>query len=118
MFKSVPNFKLSRRTLKFKVMDFNILLPFKTPLNILKSFEFWQTKDSSWRYFVYGIVMYLIFFDVFTVLQLGYLFIMETFEDFANLMSLLPTFIAGIIKSLNWLYKLTEIEELMIKKKT
>lgn len=93
-------------------MDFEIFLPFKIPLRILKTFGLWQTKKSSWGYFVYGIIMHLFFLEIFTILQFGYLFSFETFADFANLMSMLPTYFALCVKSINWFYNLSEIEVL------
>lgn len=94
--------------------QFDILLPFKLPLGILKVFGFWRTKDSSWTYLIYGIFMHLVFVDIFTLLQFAYLFTFETFEDFANLMSLFPTFIACVFKSLNMFYNLEAIANLIM----
>lgn len=93
-------------------MDFDIFLPFKIPLKILKIFGLWQTKKSSYGYFVYGIIMHLFFLEVFTILQFGYLFSFKTFADFANLMSMLPTYFALCVKSINWFYNLSQIEAL------
>lgn len=93
-------------------MEFDIFLPFKIPLKILKIFGLWQTKKASWAYFVYGIIMHLFFLEVFTILQFGYLFSFRTFADFANLMSMLPTYFALCVKSINWFYNLSQIEAL------
>lgn len=93
-------------------MDFDIFLPFRIPLKILKIFGLWQTEKSSWIYFMYGIVMHLFFLELFTILQFGYLFSVETFADFANLMSMLPTYFALCVKSINWFYNLSQIEAL------
>lgn len=93
-------------------MVFDIFLPFRVPLKILKVFGIWQTKESSWTYLIYGIVMHLIFVDIYTLLQFGYLFTFETFEDFAVLMSVLPTYIAMLLKSLNFIMHIEEVKVL------
>lgn len=93
-------------------MDSAIFGTFKIPLKNLRTFGLWQTKKSSWSYFIYGIFMHIIFIDLFTALQFAYLFSFETFEDFANLMSMLPTYTALCLKSINWFYNLNAIEAL------
>lgn len=94
-------------------MDFDIFFPLRIPLKIMKVFGFWHNKDSSWVFILYGISMHLIFVDVFLALQFGYLFKFETFEDFANLMVLFPTFLSAFIKSLNMFYNINEIRNLI-----
>lgn len=93
-------------------MEFDLFLPFKIPLKMLKIFGFWQTKSSSWKYKIFGIMSHLLTIDLYTSLQFGYLFIFETADDFMNVMSLFPTCIALCFKSLNFIWKVDEVEEL------
>lgn len=79
---------------------------------MLKVFGFWQTKDSTWAYFCYGVFMHLIVVDLFMILQFLYLFTFETLEDFANLMTMLPTYLMCVIKTFNLFYKMPKIYEL------
>jgi hypothetical protein len=90
------------------------LFPFKLPIKVLKLAGIWRTKSSSWGYFIYGIIMQLIFIEVFMVLQFIYLFTFETFEDFAFLMTLLPTFISFVVKVRILTYFIDDIEDLLV----
>jgi hypothetical protein len=42
--------------------------PCKIPIKVLKTFGLWQKKDSSLAYFFYGVVMHVIFIDIYTLL--------------------------------------------------
>lgn len=91
-------------------MNQESLSTFKLMRRYLTLVGFWQTKQSSWLYFIYGIIMHLIFCDIFTLLMIIYLFNFETFEDFASVMSFLPTFLALFAKSINLMMSINEIE--------
>lgn len=93
-------------------MDFEIFHSFCVPIKTLKLFGLWQRKTSAWSYFAYGLILHLIFIEVFTAFQFAYLFTFKTFEDFATLMTMLPTYIAFIVKTLNFYHSLSAIEEL------
>lgn len=79
---------------------------------MLKLTGFWQTKNSTWAYFAYGIIMHIIFIDVFLVLQIGYLFKFQTLVDFASLMTMLPTYTAMFLRSVYLFYNFDQIVEL------
>ena len=93
-------------------MDLKNVPPFKDPINILKTFGMWITDVNSKRYLTYSVIMHLVFVDLFTALQIIYLFMFETFEDFAKLMTLLPTYIGLIFKTLNLFFRYHEVEKL------
>nr|QGW50713.1 odorant receptor 15 [Propsilocerus akamusi] len=94
-------------------IDFDTLLPFRIPVRILKTFGLWLTKEANWIYWLFSIINQLVMIELFTFLQFVYLFTFQTFEDFANLMSLLPTFCSIVVKSLNLCYNVNEIQTLM-----
>jgi hypothetical protein len=79
-------------------------------IKVLINAGIWQKKSSSWTYFCYGIVVHLIFIDLYFLLQFAYLFTFETFEDFALLMTMCPTCFAFAIQSLTLMSKIDEIE--------
>ena len=89
------------------------LFPFKIPIKVLKVFGLWQKKTSSSLYFFYGVVMHVIFIDIYTLLQFYYFFTFMTFEDFAFLMTLLPTYAALVVKSINFMYYVDDIVMLL-----
>lgn len=93
-------------------MDFDIFLPFRVPVKILKAFGFWQTKKSSWSYMIFGIIFHLLFVELYAVLLFGYLFVFDAFDDLIDLMSLLPTCIGLCFKSAGLIYHIDDIEEL------
>lgn len=57
--------------------------------------------------------MHSIFIEIYTLLQFYCLFTLETFEDFAFLMTLLPTYTALVVKPINLMYYVDEIFLLM-----
>lgn len=65
------------------------------------------------RYKIYGIALHLFFVETYTLCQFIYLFVFETFEDFASVMSILPTYLSLIVKSFNFMYNIEEIEMLL-----
>jgi hypothetical protein len=94
-------------------MSSSSLFPFNLPMKVLKIAGVWQRKSSSWTYFCYGIVVHLIFVDLYTLLQFAYLFTFETFEDFAILMSLLPTYCSLTVKSIIFMTRGDKVAELL-----
>lgn len=57
--------------------------------------------------------MHVVFIEIPTLLQFFYLFTFETFVDFAFLMTLLPTYAALLVKSINLMYYVDEILSLL-----
>lgn len=94
-------------------MNSENLFPFGLPIKILKIAGIWQRKSSSWTYFCYGIIMHFNFIELFTLLQFVYLFTFETFVDFAFLMTVLPTYLALVVKSIILMFNVEEIYELL-----
>jgi hypothetical protein len=94
-------------------MSSSSLFPFDLPMKVLKTAGVWQRKSSSWTYFCYGILVHLIFVDLYTLLQFAYLFTFETFEDFAILMSLLPTYCSLTVKSIIFMTRGDKVAELL-----
>lgn len=93
-------------------MDFEVFYPFKLPVKVLQITGFWNTRKSAWPYFLYGIFMHVVFIDLFIILQVAYLFTFETFLDFVNVLTMLPSYISFCAKSINLLYNFSEIEKL------
>lgn len=87
--------------------------PFKDPIRILKAFGFWMSRSSNPAYSVYGIIMHLFLVDLFLLLQFMYLFTYETIEDFAALMTVLPTYVAIFSQTLNVMLKPSRLVELL-----
>jgi hypothetical protein len=93
-------------------MDSNTFSSLRLPIKMLKVSGLWQTKDSTWAYFCYGVFMHLFVVDLFMILQFLYLFSFETLEDFANLMTMLPTYLMCVVKTINLFHKMPKIYEL------
>lgn len=74
-------------------MDSNIFAPLRLPIKMLRVTGLWQRKQSTWAYLFYGVFMHIFIVDLFMTLQFMYLFTFESLEDFANLMTMLPTYI-------------------------
>lgn len=94
-------------------MNIRINSPFKLPIRIIKFFGMWMDKDSSKSFILYGCAMHLMFIDLFLVMEIAYLSECETMENFANLMSLMPTYIAFFFKSLNVLLNSSKVKEII-----
>lgn len=93
-------------------MDFDNLMPFKIPVALIKVFGFWQTKNSSWVYLMYGVFMHICVIDLYIIFQIAYLFVFESFEEFADVMTLLPTILATFFKLLNLYIHISDIQVL------
>lgn len=87
--------------------------PFNAILRILKVLGMWMDNESSKAYIVYGTLMHVFIIDLGLTMGIAYLFEYETIDDFASLMSLLPTYIALCCKSLNVFAKSTQIYDII-----
>lgn len=85
---------------------------------MFKLLGFWQTKGSSWLYIFYGLLVHFVFVECHLIFEFGFLFILETFEDFANVMTLLPTVSLVCLKSINFRIYINEMEELLEQVRT
>lgn len=94
-------------------MSLESLIPFRDPVRLLKKVGLWITEDSSKGYLVYSFIIHLIFIDIFTLLQIIYLFEFKTFEDFARLMTLMPTYCGLFLKSVNIILNLRSVIKLL-----
>lgn len=93
-------------------MSVKNLVPFKNVIKILRIFGFWINKSSTKRYVIYGIVLRILFLDLCMLLQIACIPMLESVEDWANLMSLLPIYVGCFFKSINIVSKRTQIEKL------
>lgn len=74
----------------------------------------WQETTSCKWYKFYGIVMHLINIDIFVAMQFGYLIMkLESVQDVSGVLSFLFSYIALLLKSLNFMYELEGIKSLI-----
>ena len=74
----------------------------------------WQERTSSKKYKFYGTIMHLINIDLYLAMQFGYLIIkLESVKDLSNVLSILFSYIALLLKSLNFIYQLENIKRLI-----
>jgi hypothetical protein len=91
--------KIVKTFLPVKDTNFDNLMPFELPLNILRGVGMWLTKDSSWQYIIFSLLMHFIFIDGLIVLQLLYFLQAQTFIDFSMLFCVLPSCIGAWFES-------------------
>ncbi|CRK86981.1 CLUMA_CG000794, isoform A [Clunio marinus] len=94
-------------------MNFELFFPFSIPKRVLKAFGTWIEEGSTVATYIKGIVMHLFFIELYTFLQLVFLFTFKDFEDFTLLMTLLPTYIGLFFKTSNFAFKMKQIKRLM-----
>lgn len=92
---------------------FEPLEVFDFPFKVIKLFGVWQEKTSSWRYRIYGLFMRLFFVDFFTLFQFLFIFHFETIEELSDNISTLLTNIGEVLKTLNFMFKVTSIVKLV-----
>lgn len=87
----------------------------KLPLQILKLMGFCQERDSSWQYRIYGFVTHLIGIEIYLLLQIVYLFkVADSVESFSDCLSVMFTYVALLLKSFIFIYKLQDIKQLIV----
>lgn len=87
----------------------------KLPLQILKLMGFCQDKDSSWIYRIYGFLTHLIGIEIYLLLQIVYLFnVADSVESFSDCLSVMFTYVALLLKSIIFIYKLQDIKQLIV----
>lgn len=83
-------------------------------MKYMKLMGMWQEKTSSKWYKFYGFVMHLINIDIYLAMQFGYLIIkLESVKDLSDVLSVLFSYIALLLKSLNFMYELEGIKSLI-----
>lgn len=87
--------------------------PFKTAIKLLKTFGVWVDQNSSRGYLAYGIVLHLVFVELCIFLQIAEIPNLETIQDVASLMSLLPTYIGVFFKTLNIVVRRSKVNKLL-----
>ncbi|KAG5683517.1 hypothetical protein PVAND_012791 [Polypedilum vanderplanki] len=95
-------------------MDDEIYFIFQTPVRILKFFGLWINKKSSIFYKVYGILVHLLFFEIYGFFMTMYLTKSHGLAIYAEVMSLLPAYFSCAIKTINFMTRVDEIEELFM----
>ena len=87
----------------------------KLPIKILKLMGFHQEKDSSWYYRIYGIVTHLIGIEIYLLMQIVYLCkVADNVESFSDCLSVMFTYVALLLKSFIFMYKLQDIKQLIV----
>lgn len=95
-------------------MDFDPITVFNVPKKYMKVMGMWQETTSCKWYKFYGIVMHLINIDIYLAMQFGYLIIkLESVQDLSDVLSVLFSYIALLLKSLNFMYELEDIKSLI-----
>ena len=93
----------------------NPLYSLKLPLKFLKLMGFCQEKDSSWKYRIYGFVTHLIGIEIYLLLQIVYLFkVADSVESISDCLSVMFTYVALLLKSFIFIYKLKDIKKLIV----
>lgn len=91
----------------------DVFLPFKIPIKILTIMGLWQEKGTSWIYRFYGWSMHLILVETFLLCQLMYVTMYESPEELSDCLSLLFTYVGFFIKSINLIYKINDLKDLL-----
>lgn len=98
-------------------MDFEKYSPFKIPQAIIVTYGAIDGKYSGRGFLIYRIFTHIFITELFTWLQIAYLFTFKTFADLAKLMSVMPTFFLFLIKSWNFFWKSALVRKLMVTTK-
>lgn len=94
-------------------MSFDILLPFNIPIKMLSMVRLWIAKESTFRDKIYRALFHLVIIELFMVLQLLYLTEVKDIIDFANFLSIFSTCVSFNAKSINLMFFMDEIVELL-----
>ncbi|CAO1433671.1 unnamed protein product [Diamesa serratosioi] len=93
---------------------FDPMTIFNVPKKYMKLMGMWQEKSSSKWYKFYGIVMHLINIDLYLAMQFAYLIIkLEDVKELSDVLSVIFSYIALLLKSLNFMYQLEDIKSLI-----
>lgn len=92
-------------------MDAELYQPFKLYFQIFKAGGMWQDGNQSWMYFAYGHLVQLIFVELYIVGEFLYIYNAKDFVDFIQATILIPTFVAQLLKTINFFVKLRTIKQ-------
>jgi 7tm Odorant receptor len=92
-------------------MDFNFFLHFDLPIKALKVLGFWQTKENSRKYRLWGFISHFIFLELFLILPLIHLLKVQQIEEEA--LNFLFIYLATNFKMLNLLSKMESVKDLL-----
>jgi hypothetical protein len=105
--------KFVKALMPIKPENLELFSPLALPLKILKINGNWLTKDSSWQYWVYCVVLHLSVMELGTALQLLYLPHVNDFFDLTQLVTMLPSCISVSIQTMVVYYYKNEIFAIM-----
>lgn len=90
------------------------LTSFDTPRRLLKSLGLWRDENSSTL--VRGVMLHLMFIDIPLLLQLIYIFKLNDVAELSDLLKMCLTYVALVLKSINFVWKfggISMLEELL-----
>lgn len=108
------HFKSVVKLVRSSKMNDEIFDIFYIPVKILTTFGSWISKDSSIAYKIYGIVMHLIFLEIYGSFMAMHLTQVHGIDDYAQLMSLLPVYFSCALKTANFMLGIDEVEEVFV----
>lgn len=79
--------------------------PIATLRKLLKTFGFWRGKDCSSISLVTGVVLHLLFVDIYLTLHLIYILKLNDVAELSNLLKMCLTYVALFAKSINFVMK-------------
>lgn len=94
-------------------MDKELFAPLLIPTKFLKIFGLWTNKKSSNWYKIYGILINLIFIQLYTFLTAMYLPRVKNITNLAQVLSFLPIYSTLVVLSINFMIRVDEIEEII-----
>lgn len=95
---------------------------FRPPFFVFKFLGLWQTKSSTWKYRIYGLLSNVLTIQLFSFFQFLYFFHLQDIQSFTDCLSVFVTTFGECIKTFNFLYNrnnllnLIETCKLLIKK--
>lgn len=94
-------------------MDVELSRSFNLCFKTLRICGWWQSGNQSWLYLIYGFVSISIVVETYILCQILYIANVGNLKDFVDTLGLFLTFLATQSKTINFLYKIRRIKQLV-----
>lgn len=94
-------------------MDAELSRAFNLCFKTLRVCGWWQSGNQSWLYLIYGCFSIVTVVEVYIIGQILFILRVGNLEDFIDTLGLFLTFLATQSKTINFLYKIRKIKQLV-----
>lgn len=94
-------------------MDVDLFKPLNLCFKVFRALGLWQDDRQSWRYFIYGYALHIIFIYGQLCLQVNYAVHATDMNDLIDTVGMLTAFLGTAFKYLLWLFNMKDIVKLV-----